>query len=36
MVEPVLGPSKARAIWNAVSEIENDPTPHDVLGLLAR
>jgi 2-methylcitrate dehydratase len=36
MVEPVLGPSKASAIWSAVSEIENDPTPHQLLGLLAR
>jgi 2-methylcitrate dehydratase len=36
MVDPVLGPNKANAIWNRVSELEIDPAPHEVIGWLER
>jgi 2-methylcitrate dehydratase len=34
LVDPVLGREQARAIWDRVMRLENDPTPHSVLKLI--
>jgi 2-methylcitrate dehydratase len=34
LVDPVLGRDKARLIWDRVSRLESDPTPHTVLTLI--
>jgi 2-methylcitrate dehydratase len=34
LVRPVLGSSRADEIWNRVANLENDPAPHETLGLL--
>jgi 2-methylcitrate dehydratase len=34
LVDPVLGREPARAIWDRVLRLENDPTPHSVLKLI--
>ncbi len=34
LVDPVLGREQARAIWDRVLRLEDDPTPHSVLKLI--
>ncbi len=34
LVDPVLGRESGQAIWDQVSHLENDPTPHSVLKLI--
>jgi 2-methylcitrate dehydratase len=34
LVVPILGASRADAIWNCVAKLENDRAPHDTLGIL--
>ena len=34
LVDPVLGREQARAIWDRVLRLENDPSPHSVLKLI--
>jgi 2-methylcitrate dehydratase len=35
LVDPVLGPARARSIWERVARLEHDPRPHETLALLA-
>lgn len=35
LVDPVLGRERGEAVWDRVSRLESDPTPHEVLSLLS-
>jgi len=35
LVDPVLGKSRGDAIWERLSRLESDPTPHEAISLLA-
>jgi 2-methylcitrate dehydratase len=34
LVQPVLGPDRASAIWDRLYRLEQDPNPHDAIGLV--
>jgi 2-methylcitrate dehydratase len=36
LVDPILGRDRGDQIWQKVSQLDNDPTPHAALGMLAR